>query len=192
VREQRAKVFKLEKVTELVEYLEREIAKATGVKLCSLLADLAIVHCLWETWSRGKECGELESRQIDSEHGIVKPGWTKTQRIEPSAKIAVKKGIGFIQASNRLIISMEHMGYPIGNGFLFRPLNRGRNGFEETPLMSVAMRRRIQKHLKAAGLYEGETLHSFRRSAVQYAADIKGYDIKRLMELGRWQSYSAF
>lgn len=54
------------------------------------------------------------------------------------------------------------------------------------------MRRRIQKHLKAAGLFERETLHSFRRSAVQHAADMEGYDVKRLMEIGRIQSYAAF
>lgn len=192
VREQRAKVFKPEIVTDLVGYLEREIAKEIGIKQCILLADLAIVHYLWETWSRGKECGELESRQVDSDQGIVKPGWTKTQRIEPSAEIAVKKDDGFMQASSPLIISMDRLGYPIGSGFLFRPLNKSRNGFTYEPLRSDAMRRRIQKHLKAAGLFEGETLHSFRRSAVQHAADIEGYNVKRLMEFGRWQSYSAF
>jgi integrase len=87
---------------------------------------------------------------------------------------------------------MEQVAYPIGNGYLFRPLSRNRNGFENEPLKSDAMRRRVQKHLKAAGLYEGETLHSFRRSAVQHSADIEGYDIKRLMEFGRWKSYAAF
>jgi integrase len=192
VREHRAKVFGPGKVADLISYLEQEIEKAMGVKQCSLIADLAIVHYLWETWSRGKECGELESRQVDPSSGVVRPGWTKTQQTERSAEMLVKRDGGFLQASGRLISSMEHLGFPIGNGFLFRPLNRRRIGFWDEPLGSDAMRRRIQKHLKAAGLFEGETLHSFRRSAVQHAADIEGYDVKRLMEIGRWQSYAAF
>lgn len=54
------------------------------------------------------------------------------------------------------------------------------------------MRKRIQKHLKDAGLFEGETLHSFRQSAVQNAAEIEGYDVEKLMVRGRWSSYAAF
>jgi hypothetical protein len=87
---------------------------------------------------------------------------------------------------------MERIGQPIEDGFLFRPLNRKRNGFMNEALKSDAMRRRVQKHLKAAGLFEGETLHSFRRSAVQHSADIEGYNVKHLMEFGRWRSYAAF
>jgi hypothetical protein len=46
--------------------------------------------------------------------------------------------------------------------------------------------------MKDAGLYKGETLHSFRRSAVQGAAEFEGYDVQRLMALGQWKSYAAF
>jgi hypothetical protein len=54
------------------------------------------------------------------------------------------------------------------------------------------MRKRVQAHLKAAGLFNGETLHSFRRSAVQGAAEIEGYDVPKLVAQGRWKSYAAF
>jgi integrase len=192
VVEQRAKVFQPSKVTDLVNYLEEKIVGESGIKRCCLLADLAIVHYLWETWSRGKECGELEARQVDAAAGTIKPGWTKTQRIEPSAEITMPKDSGFLEAASRLIASMEQAGEPIGHGYIFRPLNKKRTGFINEPLKSDAMRRRVQKHLKGAGLYKGETLHCFRRSAVQHAADIEGYDVKRLMEFGRWQSYAAF
>jgi hypothetical protein len=62
----------------------------------------------------------------------------------------------------------------------------------DEPLKAAAMRKRVQQHLKKANLYEGETLHSFRRSAVQHAAAIVGYDVERLMKRGRWASYAAF
>jgi integrase len=173
VREQRANVMKPGKVADLAAYVESAIDKSDGIQRCCLIADLAIVHYLWETWSRGKECGELEARQVDSKGGIITPGWTKTQPTEGEDEIPVQRGGNFMQAASRLVTSMEQLGYPIGNGYLFRPLSRNRNGFENEPLKSDAMRRQVQKHLKAAGLYEGETLHSFRRSAVQHSADIE-------------------
>lgn len=80
----------------------------------------------------------------------------------------------------------------MGRGYLFRPMNRSRTGFNDSPLSAAALRKRVQHHLQDAGIYEGETLHSFRRSAVQGAAKIEGYDVKKLMEFGRWKSYSAF
>lgn len=180
------------KVAELVAHIEKEIEKASGFHRCRLIADLAIVHYLWKTWSRGKERGKLEARQVDSESGIVQAGWTKTQQTETSAEIAVGANGNFMQAASRLIVSMEQIGSPVGNGFLFRPLDWKRNGFVNEPLRSDAIWRRVQKHLKAADLYEGKTLHSFRRSAVQHLADVEGYNIKRLMEFGRWKSYFAF
>jgi hypothetical protein len=97
------------------------------------IADLAIVHYLWETWSRGKECGELEARQVDSESGLVQAGWTKTQQTETSAEIAVGANGNFMQAASRLMVSMEQIGSSAGNGFLFRPLDRKRNRFVNEP-----------------------------------------------------------
>jgi integrase len=192
VREQRAKLVDPSKVTNLIGYLEEQARNQSGIKKCVLLADLAIVQYLWETWSRGKECGEVEARQVNMESGNVTPGWTKTCRSEASGTIMIGKGSCFMEAAGRLIAQMDRQGHPIGIGFLFKPTNRRRDGFVNEPLSSDAMRRRVQKHLKDAGLYAGETLHSFRRSAVQHAADIEGYDIKKLMEFGRWQSYAAF
>jgi hypothetical protein len=59
-------------------------------------------------------------------------------------------------------------------------------------MTSDTLRKRLQKRLKEAGLFDGETVHSFRRSAVQHAAVNLKYNVKQLMELGRWKSYSAF
>jgi hypothetical protein len=88
---------------------------------------------------------------------------------------------------------MADHGVDIGeNGYLFRAQNRSRNGFDDKPITSSALRKRIQKRLQEAGLYEGETLHSFRRSVVQHAAIELKYDVKKLMDLGGWKTYSSF
>lgn len=190
VREKRAVLFKEAKVNDFIMWLEEKVGGASGFTRCSLLTDLAIVHYLWETWSRGKECGSVEVRQIAFDDHVVRAGWTKTVREEPSSVIPVERG--FTEAAARLIHACDQVGDPVGLGYLFRPLNERRNGFKPEPMSSGTMRRRIQQRLKEAGLYEGETLHSFRRSAVQHAASIEGYNVERLMQRGRWASYAAF
>lgn len=157
--------------------------------------DRATVLYLWKSWAKGKECGELEFRQIDREEEVVLPGWSKTVHSEPSGRFELAKGgreMTFLEGSGELLAEMERQKIGLGRGFLFRKLNRSRNGFEDEPLKSPALKKRVQQHLEKAQLFEGETLHSFRRSAVQHAADIEGYDVEKLMKRGRWKSYSAF
>jgi hypothetical protein len=194
VREKRAKVFKSEKVTALVSYLEDGIRRTEGITKCVLMMDLAAVDYPWESWARGKECGELRAEQVDLEEGVALPGWSKTVHSEPSARIDLSEGGRgrFLRSAARLIGELEKQGHAEGHGYLFRPLTRTREGFENSALSSNALRRRIQQHLRDARLFNGETLHSFRRSAVQNAASVEGYDVRRLMELGRWKSYAAF
>jgi integrase len=194
VREKRAKVFREGKVTDLIEYLEDLCSKSGGLRKCVLQMDITAVDYLWESWARGKECGELRVSEVDFEKGNAEPSWSKTLKNERSACIDLKGGGRgrFLESAAKLISLMEQTGHPIGMGNLFRPLNRRRDGFEETALSANALRKRIQLHLKEAGLYEGETLHSFRRSAVQSAAEVEGFNVAKLMELGRWKSYAAF
>ncbi|GAQ93491.1 putative DNA breaking-rejoining enzymes [Klebsormidium nitens] len=173
VREKRAKIMPEEKVTALVEYLNGEVRWAQGTVKCCAAMDRAIVLYLWETWAR----------------------WSKTVREEPSAEIRVSGSGGentFLWAAGLLHHEMEVCGHAAGSEFLFRPLNKQRNGFGTTALSAGAMNRRVQRHLQRAGLFEGETLHSFRRSAVQHAAELENYNVARLMELGRWKSRAAF
>lgn len=181
-------------MTDLVEFLDTKIQSARGLERCVLLMDKSAVLYLWESWARGKECGELEIEQIDFDAAEAHPGWTKTIQKEPSGRVelARESAGSFIDSSVELLLAMEKEKIPTGRGFLFRPLNKQRNGFEDEALKSAALSRRVKKHLTEAGLYEGETLHSFRRSAVQNAARIEGYDVNRLMQRGRWTSYAAF
>jgi hypothetical protein len=76
---------------------------------------------------------------------------------------------------------MERQNIPRGVGFLFRPLNKSRMGIKDEPLKFGALKKRVQQHMTKADLFEGETLHSFRRSAVQNAVEIEGYDVAKLM-----------
>lgn len=195
VRERRAKVMSEGKVKDLVEYLNKEVKRSSGLERCVAAMDRAIVLYLWETWARGKECGEIEMRQVDSSSGVIRPGWSKTMREEPSAEISVTADGAadtFLWAATALVHKLEKFGVNVGDGFLFRPVTRRRDGFETCALSSGAMNRRIQRHMQRAGVFNGETLHSFRRSAAQHAAELEGYDVAKLMARGRWKSRSAF
>jgi integrase len=185
VREKRAKLFNKGKVDDLIAYLEKLVSESSGLSRCEQLMDLTAVQYLWESWRRGKECGELRADQVDFKTKEALPRWSKTVRQEPSARIDLH-GAGrgrFMESAARMMKEMERQGHDVGQGYLFRPMNKARIGFMDSPLSAAALRKRAQRHLQDAGLYEGETLHSFRRSAVQNAAKIEGYDVKRLMEL---------
>jgi hypothetical protein len=124
----------------------------------------------------------------------VFPEGSKTVRQEPSACIRLDgEGRGrFVESAARMMKEMERQGHEQGHGYLSGQVNTARIGFIDAPLSAAALRKRVQHHLHDAGLFEGETMHSFWRPAVQNAAKIEGYDVKKLMEFGRWKSYAAF
>jgi hypothetical protein len=62
VREKRAKVMKEGKVLDLVDYLTARKNEVEGINKIVLLMDRAAVLYLWESWARGKECGELKEQ----------------------------------------------------------------------------------------------------------------------------------
>jgi hypothetical protein len=137
----------------------------------------------------------LEVRQIDREDLVALPGWSKTVQKEPSGRVELTTGqseMTFLKGSAELLIEMERKKVEPGRGFLFRLLNRSRTGFLDEPLKAAALKKRVQNHLAKANLFEGETLHSFGRSAVQNAAEIEGYDVVKSIKRGRWSSYIAF
>lgn len=125
--------------------------------------DLTAVLYLWESWCRGEECGELQRDQVDLDSKEARPGWSKTCRDEPNATIVglSEGGCGrFVESAALLIKEMQNIGCPVGTGYLFRPVNKQRDGFENCALSAAALRKRVLQHLKDAELYAGETLHS--------------------------------
>jgi hypothetical protein len=133
VREKKAVVFKEGKVEDLAKFLHGEIQKLDrGIERCVAVMDLAAVLYLWEAWVRGKECGNLERRQVHEASGIVLPGWSKTVQKEPSSRIEVETSsehLTFLGAVSLLVEESAAIGQPVGSGFLFRPLTRDRKTF---------------------------------------------------------------
>ncbi|GIL82879.1 hypothetical protein Vretimale_8378 [Volvox reticuliferus] len=76
------------------------------------------------------------------------------------------------------------LGMPV-RGYLFRPDTRGGQGYREAPLSTEVLEHRLDMHLKAAGLYEGEAVHSFRRGSLQHAlrTGVSEADVRRLSHI---------
>jgi hypothetical protein len=107
VREKKAVVFKEGKLTDVVNFLVGEINQLPkGLERCCSIMDLAAVLYLWEAWVRGKECGNLERRQVHEDEGVSMPGWSKTVQAEPSGRIELdrsKDSVTFLEAAAMLV-----------------------------------------------------------------------------------------
>jgi integrase len=119
VKVQRAKVFSEAKLNALVDYLTSKLAESDGMDKCVLAMDRAAVLYLWETLARGKECGAVKHDQIDAEEGTIYPGWTKTIRHEPSARIELavpEEGsrLSFLEAAGELVRILTDHGHDVG------------------------------------------------------------------------------
>jgi hypothetical protein len=140
----------------------------------------------------------VRQNQVNPEEGTVYPGWTKTIRQKPSARIELAtpgeaNRLTFLKAARELAKIIADEGHEVGEtGHLFRAQDRSRNGFKKEAITSSALQKRVQKRLQEAGLFEGKTLHSFRQSAVQQAAIELKFDVKKPTDFGDWKTYSSF
>ncbi|GLC46554.1 hypothetical protein PLESTB_001621600 [Pleodorina starrii] len=73
---------------------------------------------------------------------------------------------------------------------LFRPLAADKRSFKDTALTSASLAARVRLHLEAAGLHDQETVHSFRRGALQ-AAEAAGGEVPTLLGLGQLRSLAT-
>lgn len=152
---------------------------------------------LWQSWQRGREAGQLTcSRLRWTSAGVnVSLGALK------ASQLAVFSGsdfyafsqseFSFADALREFTRFCEGLGIDLahGEGYIFRPLARdGSVAFETaTPLTSDAMYERLIGELKEFQLYEGESVHSFRRGADRHAKD-SGMSQAERMAKGRWAS----
>lgn len=76
-------------------------------------------------------------------------------------------------------------------GWLFRPAaNPSCTSFKEMSLESTLLNKRVQQHLVALGLHEGETAHGIRRSATQEAR-AAGASLAEIAEKQHWKSVES-
>lgn len=154
---------------------------------------------LWRSWQRGSEAGQLKWGRIrwvkDGIH--ISLGALKADQLasfsgsdfysyDEAEEVAFCLPTGlktFLE-----LCALNQIDLKAGGGYVFRPLKEGASvAFANKAFTGSAMYARLVCQLEAAGLYDGESVHSFRRGAVRHAKD-QGMPANERQKRGRWAS----
>jgi hypothetical protein len=143
----------------------------------------------WESSLRGKDAGKITLQDFFDGKGVavdllalqdvaegfcvyIIPNGTKTVKgRRADAQCFVVTDDSQFCFLRRLLAFVHHCkgaGFPISS-YLFRPLDGSKKSFKEQAYLSSGLWHSIAKYLTLAGLFEGETAHSFRRGGMQAA-----------------------
>ncbi|GBG89610.1 hypothetical protein CBR_g49400 [Chara braunii] len=131
----------------------------------------------------------LQYKEIDVGNCLVRPGYTKTNRYGGRFLIRLKKAEEgkeiFLRIVPELIIVYEGLGVDLRSYYLFRA-GRGVNA-----LGGGAFNKRVEKWFGEAGVYEGESNHSFRIGGLQAGIE-DGWSLGEMMRQGTLSSIGMF
>ena len=214
--EQSAVPLTHEKFQTLIRYLWQRARLAAAVEQLLLLRDLVCFVIMWVTTSRGHDCGKLRLDDFRDPanprrpyggfplplslvypvgfHLVMSQLGTKTYQgcrappvqLWPVGDLELCPIRALAEYSRVCLLPGAPAGSAITN-YLFRPLRSDHAGFKESAMSSSGLTYRLRQHLQSAGLYDGETCHSFRRGALQHA-QAAGLDEASLMALGQMRS----
>ena len=171
----------------------------------------SLTQYMWATTTRGHDCGRLrlDDFRNPTDAGLAFAGFplplpgtgplptlvvrqlgTKTHQgerapphlLSPCSVVAEC----FVSTLALYQLACSQHGFPLC-GVLFRPRRADQHGFEECPMSSSDLCFRLRTHLQLAGLYDGETCHSFRRGALQYQ-QAQGGTVDQLLGLSQLRS----
>ncbi|BDA41868.1 hypothetical protein COCOBI_02-6630 [Coccomyxa sp. Obi] len=161
---------------------------ATAYKLLSQLSTALACTYLWDSSQRGKEVGLLELQDLTLPGGrsavsllqsgqlpqelIIEPLGTKT--IKGRGKVAIPLQLAapaaaqhcFIHRLSQFLRLCTTTGHPVTQ-YIFRPQSKGGGSFQEAPSSASCIYQRIVKALTEHGLYNGQSVHSYRRGNMQ-------------------------
>ena len=205
----------LPKYVALRGHLHGQAASVTDPSLrVTLLRDLCAFSYLWETGQRGKECCSLLLSDFRYQDLRCTEAWpdlvsgallkpepllvegsqgTKTRLTRHPGVIQLSKapnpdGSGHLVADiSAYAAAMTSAGTPLSYWLFPR---RDPHGASPQPITSSALRQRLILHLSQLQLWEGETLHSFRRGGTQLQQDL-GSDPATLARQRLWSSTSS-
>jgi integrase len=192
------------KVHQLVLALRQAYDEACStdpsISVALLLRDSVYFLYLWESWQRGAEAGAIRADRVrftdagmEVEIGDTKAnrsgfsGLLRFQRHRGDPRLCVVSGVQRLLA----VTAAHHPGGPSdpshASGYVFRTLTPCRSYFSDGAFSGDAAYQRLLGHLQRYGLYDGESLHSFRRGANQHAL-ASGVPISERQARGLWAS----
>jgi integrase len=166
-----------EKRRKLVDYIDecRAAIADTDPFGAALLEELALVFCyLWDSIQRGAEGARLQFSDLhETDAGTVAaPSMIKNRKRLRCGNILLSRGdpSDFLERLPAWKVTLAALGRPTAGAHPVFPAVDGRGAarvFSKDPMSGSTLYSRLVSTLKAAGLYEGESTHSFRRGGVQ-------------------------
>ena len=195
---QEGKVHKL--VLALYDASDIASTKGEGVQAATLLRDGVYFLYLWDSWQRGAEGAAIQASKVRVVPGgmEVEVGDTKANRSGFSGLLSFpcnshRPELCVVAGMHRLLRRLALVqGLPcddpvIYEGYVFRKVAPNRRQFSRDAFTGDAAYNRLLKHLKDFGMYDGESLHSFRRGANQHARAL-GVPAAERQARGLWAS----
>jgi hypothetical protein len=164
-------------------------SKSSVVEQLCIERDVCLYMYAWESSLRGKDAGKITLQDFFDSRGVLLDLYSLVDVVEGFSLCIIPNGTKTVKGRraeaqcfdmtedtqfcflSRLLSYVHHCkgaGFPITT-YVFRPLDGTRKGFKEQAYMSSGLWHSIVKYLTLAGLFEGETAHSFRRGGLQAA-----------------------
>jgi hypothetical protein len=168
-----------EKRRALVDYLDGERASAQGAGRDEAALELqrdALLYCyLWDSVQRGSEGSRLRFEDMFSTAAgtFVSPNGVKNRQHRRCGAVQLEdcSGYSFLRRlpTWKEALAGAGLGFD-GSHFVFPAVCSSAGGDRTAAVTGSQLYSRFVSQLKAAGLYEGESTHSFRRGRVQSLA----------------------
>ena len=196
----------LEKVRALVRYCLGESERAAGNPFSQMmwLRDAVLYLYLWYSWQRGSEGASIRWEQLEFLGSAlhVSTGPLKNHQFSTFTGKDVYEELGPSEAEYCIVAQLrrykavvEAAGVSMlpdaGHGFVFRAAAKGGKSFSSGAQSCGAIYQRLRVHLSALGIYEGESVHSFRRGGVQHSKAEGVLTVEERRKKGRWRSVAT-
>ena len=172
----------------------RAMATESLSESMSIIRDIALFSLAFYTMRRGFDISNTLGSQLlrlpDSGGWIVNFQFGKTTRTSTDAKVVLpdpaNKSTCPLRAVGAYLDTAVAQGWDLSRGHLFPHVTAdGQRG--QLPLLPHQMTAALQKHLRAAGLPDHFTLHSFRVGG-SVSQSLAGTHIDAIMEMGGWKT----
>ena len=184
------------KIRTLLQHLLQQQQHSTEADKLLLIRDGLIISMLWQSCFRGFNVGALRLSNIKAPtNSPATPFIIPQLTLQPGAQLHLFPDITKNRKGGHCTVTLscnimcftawlqlataayEEAKQPITN-YVVRPLHKGTKTFAEKPMTSSAIWARFTLHLKNAGIYNGESVHSTRRgkmieSSTQHQASIE-------------------
>ena len=162
-----------------------------------LARDDAFFKCLFFSGDRTNDLTLVKSQEVlrlpNDQGFLFNHIWGKTLRDGTTNIFAIRRyediSLCPIAAVERYFSVSSTLGVDLATGFLFLPLTP-RHMVENKQLSTGALQSRLKLYLENAGIYDGESLHSFR-SGIAITLALSGSQLSDVMEHVGWRQTST-